>query len=131
MEEKPSKSGAVTPTPTAAAAAAAAAAVSSHPGAAVDTVISPPGGLTPKRRDSSAVPSDTTTVDVPTVIVNGKDGDGVIKMTLSSAVAAVQNVHNVQNVVQRSGSSGVVDLDFGPPSEHVENYKTIQQILTR
>ena len=125
VEEKPTKSGAVTPTPTSAAAAQAAAAASATHLGSNDKA--PSGGVTPKRRDSSA-PSDTTLQDVPTVVVNGKDSVDGVKMSLSSAVAAAAASVR-QNV--RSGGGGAVDLDYGPPSEHVENYKTIQQILTR
>ena len=162
VEEKPSKSGAVTPTPgggagTALAGEGSAGGVSSHG-----------RGVSPKRRESEVVvaPGETSRGEsvepqiqqptkllptqtaaaanptgVPTVVVNGgrpikpgssgtSTGDSG-KMSLPIAVAAVARQRSVESMKGLIRGPSLPDLDYGPPSDHVENYKTIQQILTR
>ena len=57
------------------------------------------------------------------------EGTGSAKMTLSCAVAVAAAAKQKGFVIPVEGTVG--DLDFGPPSEHIENYKTIYQILSR
>ena len=60
---------------------------------------------------------------------DSKDSSGMgEKMSLAVAVAAAKQKACGLDYGLKGFS---VDLEYGPPSDHIENYKTIQQILTR